>query len=59
MLNVKFLILGSEGTSQNCPKSLFWDDFFPLKTDFKVLQLLNGLRQRQKLFSVGYNFSKD
>jgi hypothetical protein len=27
---------------------------FPSKTDFKGLQLLNGLRSSQRLFGVGY-----
>jgi hypothetical protein len=45
---------GNEGISQNCRKSLFCIVFFSIKIDFKVLQLLNGLRKSQRLFSVGY-----
>jgi hypothetical protein len=32
---------------------------FSIKIDFKVLQLLNGLRYSQRLFSVGYELPYD
>jgi hypothetical protein len=42
---VNFLLPWQRGTSQNCQKSLFWIVFFFfIKTDFKVLQLLNEFR---------------
>jgi hypothetical protein len=40
---LNFLFPWQQGTSQNCQKTLFCIVFF-IKTDFKVLQLLNGLR---------------
>jgi hypothetical protein len=40
---VNFQLPWQQGTSQNCEKSLFCI-VFSIKTDFKVLQLLNVLR---------------
>jgi hypothetical protein len=47
MLSLKFpFTMAIEGTSQNCQKSLVTLSYveFSIKIDFKVLQLLNGLR---------------
>jgi hypothetical protein len=32
---------------------------FSIKTDFNVLQLLNGLRSSQRLFCIGYTLPKN
>jgi hypothetical protein len=42
----------ARGDISKLPKSLFCVDF-SIKTDFKVLQLLNRLRLSHRLFSVG------
>jgi hypothetical protein len=45
--------------SQNCQKSLFCI-VFSIKTDMKVLQLLNGLRKSKRhFFLVGYMLPYD
>jgi hypothetical protein len=43
-LNRKIPVTMGTGDAQNCQKSLFCIVFFSIKTDFKVLQLLNELR---------------
>jgi hypothetical protein len=54
MLNLKFPVTMSTGVVSKLSKITIML-FFPsiLKTDFKVLQLLNGLRKSKRLFSVG------
>jgi hypothetical protein len=51
MLNLKFSV--TMATYQNCEKSLVCI-VFSIKTDFKVLQLLNAMKKSKRLFSVGY-----
>jgi hypothetical protein len=40
-------------------KNHYFALIFSIKIDFKVLQLLNGLRESQMLFSVGYTLPFD
>jgi hypothetical protein len=59
MLSLKFPVtMATRGHLKIAKKSLFCVDFF-IKIDFKVLQLLNGIRQSQRLFSVGNTLPYD
>jgi hypothetical protein len=54
MLNRKFPVTMATGGVSKLPKITILHCFFPIKTDFKVLQLRNELRYSERLFSVGY-----
>jgi hypothetical protein len=54
MLNLQFLtgIMATEGRLKTA-------ETVSIKTDFKVLQLLNAMRKSKRLFSVGYTSPLD
>jgi hypothetical protein len=58
MLNLKFPVTMATGGCLKIAKHHF-ALFFSITTDFKVLQLLNGLRYSKRLFNVGYTLPYD
>jgi hypothetical protein len=54
MLNFKFPVTMATGDVTQLQKITILH-FFPIKTDFKVLQLLNAMRLSKRLFSDGYS----
>jgi hypothetical protein len=51
---LNFLLPWHGGDVSKLPNLTILHCFISIKTDFKVLQLLNELRQSKRLFSVGY-----
>jgi hypothetical protein len=54
MLNLIFPVTVATGGHLKIAKNHYVALFFSIKTDFKVLQLLNAMRKSKRLFSVGY-----
>jgi hypothetical protein len=54
MLNLKFPVTMAIGGRFKFARNQYFALCFSFKNDFKVLQLLNGLRLSKRLFSVGY-----
>jgi hypothetical protein len=59
MLRLKFSVTMATRGHLKIAKNHNFAMIFSIKIDFKVLQLLNGLRWSQMLFSVGYTLPYD
>jgi hypothetical protein len=59
MLRLKFSVTMATRGHLKIAKNYYFALIFSIKIDFKVLQLLNGLRQSQMLFSVAYTLPYD
>jgi hypothetical protein len=59
MLRLKVSVTMATREHLKIAKKHYFALTFTIKIDFKVLQLLNGLRESQMLFSVGYTLPYD